>query len=481
MNAVIEEPNKHEQGIQDYYVADISLADFGRKEIAIAENEMPGLMALRDEFRDEQPLKGARIAGSLHMTIQTAMLIGTLKELGAEVRWASCNIYSTQDHAAAAIAAGGTPVFAYKGETLDEYWEFTHRIFDWGRGESDENFANMILDDGGDATLLLYLGARAEQDASVLDKPKSEEEVALFNAIRKRLDTRPGWYSKALSKIQGVTEETTTGVKRLYQMAEDGELPFPAFNVNDSVTKSKFDNLYGCRESLVDGIKRATDVMIAGKVAVVAGYGDVGKGCAQSLKGLGATVWVTEIDPICALQASMEGFRVVTMDAAAAKADIFVSATGNYHVITHDHMAAMKHQAIVCNIGHFDNEIDVASLKQYEWENIKPQVDHIIFPDGRRIILLAEGRLVNLGCATGHPSFVMSNSFTNQVLAQIELWIRGDEYENQVYVLPKHLDEKVARLHLERIGAHLTELRDDQARYISVNVAGPYKPDHYRY
>ncbi len=481
MNAVIEEPNKHEQGIQDYYVADISLADFGRKEIAIAENEMPGLMALRGEFRDEQPLKGARIAGSLHMTIQTAMLIGTLKELGAEVRWASCNIYSTQDHAAAAIAAGGTPVFAYKGETLDEYWEFTHRIFDWGQGESDENFANMILDDGGDATLLLYLGARAEQDASVLDKPKSEEEVALFNAIRKRLETRPGWYSKALSKIQGVTEETTTGVKRLYQMAEDGELPFPAFNVNDSVTKSKFDNLYGCRESLVDGIKRATDVMIAGKVAVVAGYGDVGKGCAQSLKGLGATVWVTEIDPICALQASMEGFRVVTMDEAAAKADIFVSATGNYHVITHDHMAAMKHQAIVCNIGHFDNEIGVASLKQYEWENIKPQVDHIIFPDGRRIILLAEGRLVNLGCATGHPSFVMSNSFTNQVLAQIELWIRGDEYENQVYVLPKHLDEKVARLHLERIGAHLTELRDDQARYISVNVAGPYKPDHYRY
>lgn len=478
MNAVIEELKKH-----DYYVADIGLAEFGRKEIAIAETEMPGLMALREECRDEQPLKGARIAGSLHMTIQTAMLIETLKELGADVRWASCNIYSTQDHAASAIAAGGTPVFAYKGETLDEYWEFTHRIFDWGQGDgdSDENFANMILDDGGDATILLYLGAKAEKDASILDNPQSEEEVALFASIRKRLDTRPGWYTTALGKIQGVTEETTTGVKRLYQMAKDGELPFPAFNVNDSVTKSKFDNLYGCRESLVDGIKRATDVMIAGKVAVVAGYGDVGKGCAQSLKGLGATVWITEIDPICALQASMEGFRVVTMDEAAPHADIFVSATGNYHVITHDHMAAMKHQAIVCNIGHFDNEIDVASLQQYDWENIKPQVDHIIFPDGRRIILLAKGRLVNLGCATGHPSFVMSNSFTNQVLAQMELWLRGDDYENQVYVLPKHLDEKVARLHLERVGAHLTTLRDDQARYISVDVAGPYKPDHYRY
>ncbi len=478
MNAVIEELNKN-----DYYVADIGLAEFGRKEIAIAETEMPGLMALREEYRDEKPLKGARIAGSLHMTIQTAMLIETLKELGADVRWASCNIYSTQDHAASAIAAGGTPVFAYKGETLDEYWEFTHRIFDWGQrdGDSDENFANMILDDGGDATILLYLGAKAEKDVSMLDDPQSEEEVALFASIRKRLDTRPGWYTQALGKIQGVTEETTTGVKRLYQMAKDGELPFPAFNVNDSVTKSKFDNLYGCRESLVDGIKRATDVMIAGKVAVVAGYGDVGKGCAQSLKGLGATVWITEIDPICALQASMEGFRVVTMDEAAPHADIFVSATGNYHVITHDHMAAMKHQAIVCNIGHFDNEIDVASLAQYDWENIKPQVDHIIFPDGRRIILLAKGRLVNLGCATGHPSFVMSNSFTNQVLAQMELWLRGDDYENQVYVLPKRLDEKVARLHLERIGAHLTTLRDDQARYISVDVAGPYKPDHYRY
>jgi adenosylhomocysteinase len=466
---------------QDYFVADIALADYGRKEIAIAETEMPGLMALRDEFGAEQPLKGTRIAGSLHMTIQTAMLIDTLKALGAEVRWASCNIYSTQDHAAAAIAAGGTPVFAYKGETLDEYWEFTHRIFDWGPGDGEECFANMILDDGGDATLLLYLGAKAENDPSVLDSPQSEEEIALFNSIRKRLDTRHGWYTAALSRIQGVTEETTTGVKRLYQMAKDGELPFPAINVNDSVTKSKFDNLYGCRESLVDGIKRATDVMVAGKIALVAGYGDVGKGCAQSLKGLGATVWITEIDPICALQAAMEGFRIVTIDEAAARADIFVTATGNYHVITHDHMVQMKHQAIVCNIGHFDNEIDVASLKQYEWENIKPQVDHVIFPNGRRIILLAEGRLVNLGCATGHPSFVMSNSFTNQVLAQIELWNRGDDYEHQVYVLPKHLDEKVARLHLERIGVQLTELTVEQARYIGVEADGPYKPEHYRY
>jgi adenosylhomocysteinase len=476
VNAVIEDLNK-----QDYFVADIALADYGRKEIAIAETEMPGLMALRDEFGAEQPLKGTRIAGSLHMTIQTAMLIDTLKALGAEVRWASCNIYSTQDHAAAAIAAGGTPVFAYKGETLDEYWEFTHRIFDWGPGDGEECFANMILDDGGDATLLLYLGAKAENDPSVLDSPQSEEEIALFNSIRKRLDTRHGWYTAALSRIQGVTEETTTGVKRLYQMAKDGELPFPAINVNDSVTKSKFDNLYGCRESLVDGIKRATDVMVAGKIALVAGYGDVGKGCAQSLKGLGATVWITEIDPICALQAAMEGFRIVTIDEAAARADIFVTATGNYHVITHDHMVQMKHQAIVCNIGHFDNEIDVASLKQYEWENIKPQVDHVIFPNGRRIILLAEGRLVNLGCATGHPSFVMSNSFTNQVLAQIELWNRGDDYEHQVYVLPKHLDEKVARLHLERIGVQLTELTVEQARYIGVEADGPYKPEHYRY
>ena len=464
-----------------YKVKDIGLAEFGRKEIAIAESEMPGLMALREEYRDEQPLKGTRIAGSLHMTIQTAMLIETLNELGADVRWASCNIYSTQDHAAAAIAAGGTPVFAFKGESLDEYWEFTHQVFNWGPGDKDEDFANMILDDGGDATMLLHIGAKAEKDPSVLDNPSSEEETALFNAIRKRLDTRPGWYTRALSQIKGVTEETTTGVKRLYQMAKDGELPFPAINVNDSVTKSKFDNLYGCRESLVDGIKRATDVMVAGKIALVAGYGDVGKGCAQSLKGLGATVWITEIDPICALQAAMEGFRVVTMEHAADKADIFVSATGNYHVITHDHIAAMKHQAIVCNIGHFDNEIDVASLKQYEWDNIKPQVDHIIFPDGKRIILLAEGRLVNLGCATGHPSFVMSNSFTNQVLAQMELWNHGERYENQVYVLPKHLDEKVAHLHLERIGAQLTELTDVQARYIDVEKQGPYKPDHYRY
>jgi len=476
MSAVIEEISG-----QDYYVADIGLADFGRKEIAIAETEMPGLMSVRKEFGDEQPLKGARIAGSLHMTIQTAVLIEALKALGAEVRWASCNIYSTQDHAAAAIAAGGTPVFAFKGENLDEYWEFTHRIFDWGNGEGDENFANMILDDGGDATLLLYLGAQAEKDPSILDNPDSEEQVSLFNAIKKRLDTRHGWYTKALSKIKGVTEETTTGVKRLYEMAKEGTLPFPAFNVNDSVTKSKFDNLYGCRESLVDGIKRATDVMIAGKTAVVAGYGDVGKGCAQSLRGLGATVWITEIDPICALQAAMEGYRVVTMEEVADKADIFVTATGNYNVLTHDHMAAMKDQAIVCNIGHFDNEIDVASLKQYGWENIKPQVDHIIFPDGKRIILLAEGRLVNLGCATGHPSFVMSNSFTNQVLAQMELWQNPGRYENDVFVLPKHLDEKVARLHLQRIGVNLTRLTDVQARYISVDADGPYKPDHYRY
>jgi len=476
VNAVVEELGK-----QDYHVADIELAEFGRKEIAIAETEMPGLMAVREEYGDEQPLKGARIAGSLHMTIQTAVLIEALKALGADVRWASCNIYSTQDHAAAAIAAGGTPVFAFKGENLDEYWEFTHRIFDWGNGETDENFANMILDDGGDATLLLYLGAQAEQDPSILDHPDSEEQVALFKAIRKRLESRPGWYAKALVQIQGVTEETTTGVKRLYEMAKEGTLPFPAINVNDSVTKSKFDNLYGCRESLVDGIKRATDVMIAGKTAVVAGYGDVGKGCAQSLRGLGATVWITEVDPICALQAAMEGYRVVTMEEVADKADIFVTATGNYHVLTHDHMVAMKDQAIVCNIGHFDNEIDVAGLKQYEWENIKPQVDHIIFPDGKRIILLAEGRLVNLGCATGHPSFVMSNSFTNQVLAQIELWKYPQRYQQDVYVLPKHLDEKVARLHLQRIGVNLTRLTDEQAQYISVDADGPYKPDHYRY
>ncbi len=461
----------------DYVVADISQADFGRKEIAIAETEMPGLMAVRKEFADSQPLKGARIAGSLHMTIQTAVLIESLQALGADVRWASCNIFSTQDHAAAAIAATGTPVFAYKGESLEDYWEYTHRIMQW----SDGGTPNMILDDGGDATLLLILGAKAEKDASVLNNPESEEEEALFASIKQRLQTQPGFYSKTLAAIQGVTEETTTGVARLYQMRNDGELPFPAINVNDSVTKSKFDNLYGCRESLVDGIKRATDVMIAGKIAVVAGYGDVGKGCAQSLRGLGATVWVTEIDPICALQAAMEGFRVVTMDDAASQADIFVTATGNFHVITHDHMKAMKDQAIVCNIGHFDNEIDCASLNQYEWDNIKPQVDHVIFPDGKRIILLAEGRLVNLGCATGHPSFVMSNSFTNQVLAQIELFTKGDQYGKDVYVLPKHLDEKVAELHLHKLGAKLTKLSDKQAKYIGVPAAGPYKPDHYRY
>ncbi len=461
----------------DYKVADISLADWGRREIAIAETEMPGLMALREEYRDQQPLAGMRLAGSLHMTIQTAMLIETLTALGADVRWASCNIYSTQDHAAAAVAASGIPVFAYKGETLDEYWEYTHRIMEWHDGGTP----NMILDDGGDATLLVILGARAEQDPSVLDNPGSHEEKALFSAIKARLASDPTFYSRIKDNIQGVTEETTTGVHRLYEMMSSGELPFPAINVNDSVTKSKFDNLYGCRESLVDGIKRATDVMVAGKIALVAGFGDVGKGCAQSLRGLGATVWVTEIDPICALQAAMEGYRVVTMDEAADKADIFVTATGNYHVITHDHMARMKHQAIVCNIGHFDNEIDVASIEQYEWENVKDQVDHVIFPDGKRIILLAQGRLVNLGCATGHPSFVMSNSFTNQVLAQIELWQNGDNYEKKVYVLPKHLDEMVARLHLDRIGAKVTKLTDEQAKYIGVEIDGPYKPEHYRY
>ena len=476
MNAVIENLKK-----DDFYVADLSLADFGRREIAIAETEMPGLVSIREELAAEQPLKGARIAGSLHMTIQTAVLIESLEALGADVRWASCNIYSTQDHAAAAIAANGTPVFAFKGENLDEYWEFTHRIFQWKDENGNETFANMILDDGGDATMLLHLGARAEKDISLLDNPGSEEEVCLFNAIRKRLDTQPGWYSKALAAIQGVTEETTTGVKRLYKFAKEGTLPFPAINVNDSVTKSKFDNLYGCRESLVDGIKRATDVMVAGKVAVVAGFGDVGKGCAQSLRALGAIVMVTEVDPICALQAAMEGFQVVTMEDVVGRADIFVTATGNYNIITRDHMAAMKNEAIVCNIGHFDNEIDVAGLKDCTWENIKPQVDHVIFPDGKRIILLAEGRLVNLGCGTGHPSFVMSNSFTNQVLAQIELWTKGDEYENQVYVLPKHLDEKVAELHLERIGAKLTRLSQDQADYIGVDVEGPFKPDTYRY
>ncbi|HEY3486948.1 MAG TPA: adenosylhomocysteinase [Gammaproteobacteria bacterium] len=463
--------------VGDYKVADIKLADWGRKEIAIAETEMPGLMALRAEFGKQKPLKGARVAGSLHMTIQTAVLIETLAELGAEVRWASCNIFSTQDHAAAAIAARDIAVYAYKGETLDEYWEYTHKIFEWYDGGTP----NMILDDGGDATLLIILGSKAEQDPKVLDNPQSEEEQSLYASIRKRLASQPGWYSRNLKAIRGVTEETTTGVKRLYQMQLNGTLPFPAINVNDSVTKSKFDNLYGCRESLVDGIKRATDVMIAGKIALVCGYGDVGKGCAQSLRGLGATVWVTEIDPINALQAAMEGYRVVTIDEAAALADIFVTATGNYHVITHAHMKAMKNQAIVCNIGHFDNEIDVAGLKKYQWENIKPQVDHVIFPDGKRLILLAEGRLVNLGCATGHPSFVMSNSFSNQVLAQIELWQNHKRYKNEVYILPKKLDEKVARLHLERIGAKLTTLTKEQANYINVAVEGPYKPDHYRY
>ncbi len=462
---------------RDFEVADLSLAEWGRKEIQIAETEMPGLMSVREKYASKQPLKGARIAGSLHMTIQTAVLIESLKALGAEVRWASCNIFSTQDHAAAAIAAGGTPVFARKGESLEEYWAYTHRIMEW----SDGGTPNMILDDGGDATMLVTLGAKAEQDPTVLDNPGSEEETVLFAAIRERLKSHPGWYSNILRNIRGVTEETTTGVHRLYHMESKGELPFPAFNVNDSVTKSKFDNLYGCRESLVDGIKRATDVMIAGKICLVLGYGDVGKGCAQSLRGLGATVWITEIDPICALQAAMEGYRVVEMDDAASEVDIFVTATGNYQVITHDHMVRMKDQAIVCNIGHFDNEIDVASLRQYEWENIKPQVDHIIFPDGRRIILLAEGRLVNLGCATGHPSFVMSNSFTNQVLAQIELWQHTGKYENNVYTLPKKLDEEVARLHLEKIGAKLTTLKQDQADYIGVPVEGPYKPEYYRY
>lgn len=461
----------------DCCIADLSLASWGHKEIRIAETEMPGLMAIREEFAESQPLKGARVAGSLHMTIQTAVLIETLEALGAEVRWASCNIYSTQDHAAAAIAENGTPVYAFKGENLDEYWEFSHQIFDWPEGKN----ANMILDDGGDATLLLHLGSRAETDLSVLDNPGSEEEVCLFNAIKRYLEKDPKWYSKRIVDILGVTEETTTGVNRLYQMHKDGDLAFPAINVNDSVTKSKFDNLYGCRESLVDGIKRATDVMIAGKVAVVAGYGDVGKGSAQALRALSAQVWVTEIDPICALQAAMEGYRVVTMDEAAAYGDIFVTCTGNYHVITHDHMRQMKDQAIVCNIGHFDNEIEVAALKQYEWENIKPQVDHIIFPDGRRIILLAEGRLVNLGCGTGHPSYVMSSSFANQTIAQIELFTNTESYPVDVYTLPKHLDEKVAILQLNKLNAQLTKLTDEQAAYIGVAVEGPYKPDHYRY
>jgi len=464
---------------QDYLVADINLAGWGRKEIAIAETEMPGLMAIRDEFAAAQPLKGARIAGSLHMTIQTAVLIETLKALGADVRWASCNIFSTQDHAAAAIAAGGTPVFAFKGESLKEYWDFTHRIFDWADGGTP----NMILDDGGDATLLLHLGAKAEKDASLIANPGSEEETFLFAAIKEKLAKDPSWYSRNLAAIRGVTEETTTGVHRLYQMAQKGDLKFPAINVNDSVTKSKFDNLYGCRESLVDGIKRATDVMIAGKIAVVAGYGDVGKGSAQALRALSAQVWVTEIDPICALQAAMEGYRVVTMDYAAEHGDIFVTCTGNYHVITHDHMAKMKDQAIVCNIGHFDNEIDIASIEKYEWDEIKPQVDHVKFPDGKKLIILAKGRLVNLGCATGHPSYVMSSSFANQTIAQIELWQERDsgKYPVGVYTLPKHLDEKVARLQLRKLNAQLTELTEQQAAYIGVKKEGPYKADHYRY
>ena len=467
----------------DFKVADLALAAWGRKEMVIAETEMPGLMAIREEYARTKPLKGARIAGSLHMTIQTAMLIETLVALGAEVRWASCNIFSTQDHAAAAVAAAGVPVFAFKGESLEEYWEFTHRIFEWADGGT----ATMILDDGGDATLLVHLGSSAEKDPSVIANPTCEEERVLFAAIKKRLAEKPGWYAKAVAAIRGVTEETTTGVHRLYQMHEKGTLRFPAINVNDSVTKSKFDNIYGCRESLVDGIKRATDVMIAGKVAVIAGYGEVGKGCAQAMRGLQAQVWVTEIDPICALQAAMEGYRVVTMEYAADKADIFVTTTGNINVITHDHMKRMKHNAIVCNIGHFDNEIEVAALKQYQWENIKPQVDHVIFPpsegkpDGKRLILLAEGRLVNLGCATGHPSYVMSSSFANQVLAQIELWTKHEQYPIGVYMLPKALDEKVARLQLKTLSAQLTELTDEQAAYIGVAKKGPYKPEHYRY
>jgi len=461
----------------DFAIADLSLAAWGRREIAIAETEMPGLMAIREEYSALKPLRGARITGSLHMTIQTAVLIETLANLGAEVRWASCNIYSTQDHAAAAIVERGIPVFAVKGETLEDYWHYTHRIFEW----ADGGYSNMILDDGGDATLLLHLGSKAEKDLAVLSSPGSEEERILFASIREKLKVDPTWYSRRLAQIKGVTEETTTGVHRLYQMHQRGELGFPAINVNDSVTKSKFDNLYGCRESLVDGIKRATDVMIAGKVAVVAGYGDVGKGSAQALRALSAQVWVTEIDPICALQAAMEGYRVVTMDYAAEYADIFVTATGNYHVITHEHMQRMKDQAIVCNIGHFDNEIDVAGIEGYRWEEIKPQVDHVVFPDGKRIILLAKGRLVNLGCGTGHPSYVMSSSFANQTIAQIELFTRTADYPVGVYTLPKHLDEKVARLQLKKLNAQLTELTDAQARYIGVDKDGPFKPEHYRY
>ena len=476
MNAVLK------PRLLDYHVADLSLADWGRKEIKIAETEMPGLMAIREEFVASQPLKGARITGSIHMTIQTAVLIETLQALGAQVRWASCNIYSTQDHAAAALAVKGTPIFAYKGETLKDYWDYTHRIFEFAAKGAEGEGPNMILDDGGDATLLMHLGKRAEADLSLLANPGSEEEICLFEAIKAKLAIDPTWYSRKGAQIIGVTEETTTGVHRLNEMSAAGTLMFRAINVNDSVTKSKFDNLYGCRESLVDSIKRATDVMIAGKVAVVAGYGDVGKGSAQALRALSAQVWVTEIDPINALQAAMEGYKVVTMDYAADKADIFVSATGNKRVITHAHMLAMKDEAIVCNIGHFDNEIDIASIEQYEWDEIKPQVDHVKFPDGKKITLLAKGRLVNLGCATGHPSFVMSASFANQTIAQIELFTKSGQYENgKVYVLPKHLDEKVARLHLKKVGAMLTELSDEQASYIGVAKSGPYKPDTYRY
>lgn len=477
MSAVLKTPSSSDQAI-----ADISLAAWGRKEIRIAETEMPGLMAIREEFAKSQPLKGARITGSLHMTIQTAVLIETLQALGADVRWASCNIFSTQDHAAAAIAAAGTPVFAIKGESLEDYWDYTHRIFDFGAKGSAGEGPNMILDDGGDATLLMHLGQRAEKDQSVLANPTSDEERILYAAIKAKLAVDATWYTRKSAEIIGVTEETTTGVHRLNEMSAKGTLLFRAINVNDSVTKSKFDNLYGCRESLVDGIKRATDVMIAGKVACVAGYGDVGKGSAQALRALSAQVWVTEIDPINALQAAMEGYKVVTMEYAADKADIFVTTTGNRDVIRHEHMQAMKDQAIVCNIGHFDNEIEVASLDKYEWEEIKPQVDHITFPDGKKIILLAKGRLVNLGCGTGHPSFVMSSSFANQTIAQIELFTKPDAYKaGKVYVLPKHLDEKVARLHLKKVGAMLTELTDAQAAYIGVDKNGPYKPDTYRY
>ncbi len=466
----------------DHAIADIGLAEFGRKEIKIAETEMPGLMAIRHEFAAGQPLKGARVTGSIHMTIQTAVLIETLQALGAQVRWASCNIYSTQDHSAAALVAQGTPIFAYKGESLKDYWDYTHRIFEFGAANTPGEGPNMILDDGGDATLLMHLGKRAEKDITVLANPGSAEEIELFNAIKAKLAVDSTWYSRKNAEIIGVTEETTTGVHRLNEMSEKGTLLFRAINVNDSVTKSKFDNLYGCRESLVDAIKRATDVMIAGKVAVVAGYGDVGKGSAQALRALSAQVWVTEIDPICALQAAMEGYRVVTMEYAADKADIFVTATGNKDIITHDHMMAMKDQAIVCNIGHFDNEIDIVSVEKYQWEEIKPQVDHIIFPDGHRIIMLAKGRLVNLGCGTGHPSYVMSSSFANQVIAQVELYTRPDAYESgKVYVLPKHLDEKVARLQLKKLNATLSELSPEQAAYIGVTTSGPYKPETYRY